>query len=229
VSVLQVSKEMELQRLFKTQALALQDAVQHILDWAGGQSNKKTTSSLQALMHHYIDKACALAAGLGLLEAPPPATTTALQAAGNEALSKTPPHRATPGQAPQATVPARNVFDHILNALPSMATVEDNSIAEVERALARIKPAAELDSSVQVPQPTSPVYFCNSELRANPSFNMMSPQPNSTLDPCSPSDVPALHGATAISATPALTNVTVAQAQDGWNQQQQQSLEAASS
>ena len=71
--------------------------MQRILDWAGGQSNKKMTSSLQALMHDYINKVCALAARLGLLEAPPPASMTVLQEVGNEALSKTPPQQATLG------------------------------------------------------------------------------------------------------------------------------------
>ena len=62
---------------------------------------------------------------------------------------------------------------------------------------------------------TSLVYFYNSELEANPIYNMLSPQTNTTLDPCSSSDAPALHSTTDISATPALTNVIVAQAQDG--------------
>ena len=135
----------------------------------------------------------------------------ALQKAGNEAWSKMPPQQATSVQAPQSNVPACNVFDRILNALPSTAAVEDNSIAEVEEALARIELAAKLDSTVQVPQPTSPVYLCNSELHANPGFSMVSPQPNSPLDLFGPKDATASHDTANICGTPALTNAIVAQ------------------
>ncbi|XP_021301578.1 uncharacterized protein LOC110429646 [Sorghum bicolor] len=133
VSTLQVTKETDLQRLFKTQAFAIQDAVQRIPDWTAGHGNQKMASSLRALMHDYIDKACALAEGLGLLP-------LAAQAAVNEAWSK---------RQPQATVPARSVFDRILNALPASTTMEDKSIAEVEEALARMELAAKLVPTVQ--------------------------------------------------------------------------------
>ena len=46
VSTLQVTKETDLQRLFKTQAFAIQDAVQRIPDWTAGHGNKKMASSL---------------------------------------------------------------------------------------------------------------------------------------------------------------------------------------
>lgn len=66
MSALQVTEETELQRLFKAQAMAIQGAMQRILGWVGDQRTRETTFSLKALMYDYIDKACALAEGLGL-------------------------------------------------------------------------------------------------------------------------------------------------------------------
>jgi hypothetical protein len=177
VSTLQVTKETDLQRLFKTQAFAIQDAVQRIPDWTAGHGNQKMASSLRALMHDYIDKACALAEGLGLLP-------LAAQAAVNEAWSK---------RQPQATVPARSVFDRILNALPASTTMEDKSIAEVEEALARMELAAKLVPTVQVLQPTSSVHLCDSEHHANLDFNMQSHSPAVMCGPCGPREATALH------------------------------------
>jgi hypothetical protein len=110
--------------------------------------------------------------------------------ATNLAPSATPPpagalHKASPapsGQAPQATVPVRRIFDRILSTPPSMTAVEDNSIAAVEKALVRIELAAEQEPTVQVqvPQPTSPLCLCNFEHHAKQRFNELLPAASST-------------------------------------------------
>jgi len=140
LNVLQVTEEAELQRLFRAHAMALQGAVQRIVDRAGGE----TASLLKSLMYDYIDKASALAGGLGLIQAPPEAATP-----GNEAWSKWPPQPAPTHQATHATVPVRDVFGRILSTLPPKATVEDNSIAAVEKALARIELSARESPTIQ--------------------------------------------------------------------------------
>ena len=91
VSVLQVTEEAELQRLFKAHAMALQGAMQRIVDRASVQHTGEMASSLKSLMQDYIDKASALAEGLGLLQGPPEAARLDLHEAGNEARSKRPP------------------------------------------------------------------------------------------------------------------------------------------
>jgi len=91
VSVLQVTEEAELQRLFKAHAMALQGAMQRIMDRAGVQHTGEMASLLKSLMQDYIDKASALAEGLGLLQGPPEAARLDLHEAGNEARSKRPP------------------------------------------------------------------------------------------------------------------------------------------
>jgi hypothetical protein len=159
LNVLQVTEEAELQRLFRAHAMALQGAVQRIVDRAGGHHTRETASLLKSLMYDYIDKASALAGGLGLIQAPPEAAMP-----GNEAWSKWPPQPAPTHQATHATVPVRDVFGRILSTLPPKATVEDNSIAAVEKALARIELSARESPTIQVPQPTSPSHLCNSEL-----------------------------------------------------------------
>ncbi|CAD6335127.1 unnamed protein product [Miscanthus lutarioriparius] len=85
VSVLQVTEEAELQRLFKAHAMALQGAMQRIMDRAGVQHTGEMASSLKSLMQDYIDKASALAEGLGLLQGPPEVARLDLHEAGNEA------------------------------------------------------------------------------------------------------------------------------------------------
>ena len=74
---------------------------------------------MQALLNDYINKACTLAANLGLLEAPPAnggsgVTAGAKPPNGNEA-SSAPPKRA----APATTVPMSNIFARLLWDIPA--------------------------------------------------------------------------------------------------------------
>jgi len=54
----------------QSHAMALQGAVQHIVDRAGSHHTREMASLLKSLMYDYIDKASALAGGLGLIQAP---------------------------------------------------------------------------------------------------------------------------------------------------------------
>jgi len=75
-----------------------------------------------------------------------------------------PPQPAPTRRALHATVLVRDVFGRILKTLPPKAAVEDNSIAAVEKALARIELTARESPTIQVPQPTSPSHLCSSEM-----------------------------------------------------------------
>jgi hypothetical protein len=59
-----------LQRLIVMQAKALQDAVQKLINLMLLPNTKTAAMSVQELVRAYIDKACALATELGVLEAP---------------------------------------------------------------------------------------------------------------------------------------------------------------
>ena len=59
-----------LQCLIVMQAKALQDAVQKLLNLLLLPNMKTAAMSVQKLLRDYIDKACALATKLGVLEAP---------------------------------------------------------------------------------------------------------------------------------------------------------------
>lgn len=95
----------------------------------------------------------------------------------------TPPHLAPIDLPLQATVLVHSIFDRILSMLPSKAVVEDNSITAVEKALARIELAAQQAPTVQLPQPTSPLYLCNTEHHATQRFNEIS-EPTLEPNPC---------------------------------------------
>jgi hypothetical protein len=131
------------------QANALQEVAQGLLSALGHDDASKTAAASFALLKDYISKACALAAKLGILEAP---------AHGNETSSAT--FRIAPtGVASE--IPVSAVFARIIEALPvAEATprpAEDTSIAAVELALRRFELATSAGITYFGPRPASPI------------------------------------------------------------------------
>jgi hypothetical protein len=120
-----------LQRLIVMQAKALQDAVQKLINLMLLPNTKTAAMSVQELVRAYIDKACALATELGVLEAPGGNSDGSLPIRGQVRKSRPAP---TP-------VPVSKVFARLnpsIQAPPQVQETEDNSITAVEQAPRRV-------------------------------------------------------------------------------------------
>jgi hypothetical protein len=131
------------------QAKALQEVAQGLLSALGHDDACKTTAVVFALLNDYISKECALAAKLGILEAP---------THGNEASSKA--FRIAPtGVASE--IPVSAAFARIIEALPVAEAIprlaEDTSIAAVELALRHFELATTAGITDFGPRPASPI------------------------------------------------------------------------
>ena len=139
-----------LQCLIVMQAKALQDVVQKLLNLLLLPNMKTAAMSVQKLLRDYIDKACALATKLGVLEAPGGNSDGPLPIRGQVRKS-----RLAPTPIPMSKVFAR--LNPSIQAPPQVQETEDNSITTVEQALRRIELAASVDTPYQGPLPTSPI------------------------------------------------------------------------
>ncbi|CAO2044273.1 unnamed protein product [Urochloa humidicola] len=134
----------ELQASFKQHAAVLQAAAQRLLGLMGMDGADKAVAAACWMMNDYINKACTLAAKLGILE-PPPACVH-----GNEASSAIP--------NPPRTVPVSKVFSRIREVLPTTNMLEeDSSAAAVEQALRQFEIAAAACGPDWGPRPASPI------------------------------------------------------------------------